>query len=82
MVSCNITTPSIMFLPGMKAVCDGLISFMAILVILLTITFVNILKLALSKHIGRNYLIWEASFCFGNSVMNPKLRLKTGNLSS
>jgi hypothetical protein len=56
--------------------CDGLITFVIILVILLTITFVNILKLTLSKHIGQNCLIWDASFCFGNSVMIPKMRLK------
>jgi hypothetical protein len=49
-----------MFLLGIKDVCDGLISFEANPVILLTITFVKILKLTLSKHIGWYCLICEA----------------------
>jgi hypothetical protein len=71
-----------MFLPGIKDICDGLISFVAIPVILLTIAFVKILKLTLSKHIGRNCLICDASFYFGKSVRIPKLRLKRGGFSS
>jgi hypothetical protein len=49
--------PSIIFLPWIKVVCDGLITFVAIPVILLTITFVKILKHTLSKHIGRKYVM-------------------------
>jgi hypothetical protein len=35
MVLCNITTPSIIFLPGMKVVCEGLTTVSATLFILL-----------------------------------------------
>jgi hypothetical protein len=65
-----------------QVVCDGLITFVAIPVILLTITFVKNVKLTLSGHIGQNCLICDASFCFSKSVMIPKLRLKRGSLSS
>jgi hypothetical protein len=40
------------------------------------------LKLTLIKHIGRYYLICEASFYLGNRVMIPKLRLERGSLFS
>jgi hypothetical protein len=52
MVSCRITTPSIIFLPGMKAVCVGLTTVFATLFSLLVPTFVKILKLTLRTQIG------------------------------
>jgi hypothetical protein len=79
---CIIYFGSIMFLLGIKAVCDGLTSFPVILIILLAITFVNILKLTLSKHIGWNGLICVTSFFFGSSVIIPKLRLNKGMFPS
>jgi hypothetical protein len=71
-----------MFLPRIKAVCDGLTSLPAILVNLLTTTFVNILKLTLSKHIGWNCLVCVTSFYFGSSAMILKSRLNRGNFPS
>jgi hypothetical protein len=65
-----------MFLSGMKAVCDGLIKFSAIPVTLFTTTFVKKLKLTFNRHIGQNWHMFVTSFCFGSSVMIPKLRLK------
>jgi hypothetical protein len=82
MVSCNMTTPSIIFLPGMKAVWVGLISFSAIPLILFKVTLVKILKLMFNKHIGQKCLICVACCCFGNSMMIPKFRLNRGNVPS
>jgi hypothetical protein len=52
MVSCDTMTPSIMFLPGKKAVWDGLMTFSAIWVTLFVATLIKIFKLTFNKHIG------------------------------
>ena len=71
-VSCKIIAPSMMFRPGRKVVCDGLIIFSATLVILLVSTLVKFLKLTLSKHIGLYCCIWLASLLFGRRIIVPK----------
>jgi hypothetical protein len=71
--------PPLYFLPGMKAVCDGQIYFSDIPVILFTATFVSILNLTFSRHIWWKCLMCVSSFCFGTSVIIPKLRFKRSN---
>ena len=82
MVSCNITTPSIIFLPGMKVVCEGLTTVSATLFILLVSSLVKILKLTFNRHIGLYCWSFIASLVLGRRVITPKFRLKSGSLSS
>jgi hypothetical protein len=79
---CNITTPSIIFLPGMKVVCEGLTTVYATLFILLVATLVKILKLTFNRHIGLYCWIFIASLVLDRRVITPKFRLKRGSLSS
>jgi membrane protein insertase Oxa1/YidC/SpoIIIJ len=51
-VSFNITTPFMIFLPGINAVCEGPINWSTIPVILFTTTLVKNLKLTFNKQIG------------------------------
>jgi hypothetical protein len=56
--------PSIMFLPGRKAVYVGLIIFWATVDNLLVATLVKILKETFNKHIGLYYLITFSHISF------------------
>jgi hypothetical protein len=79
MVSWSTTTPSKIFLPGIKADWEGLITLWAILVTQFLPTFVNTLKLTLRGQIGQYCSIRLASYFFGNKVMTPKLILNKGS---
>jgi hypothetical protein len=78
MVSCNTITPSMMFLPGIKVVCDGLIVFCAIIVTLFVPTFVKILKLTFNKHMCLYCWIFVDSLHLGSRIIVPKFRLYNG----
>jgi hypothetical protein len=81
MVSCKITTPYMIFLPGKKAVCVGLTTFCATLFNRLVPTFVKILKLTFNTQIGLYCWIFVASGTLGIREMIPKFRLKRFNSS-
>jgi len=77
-VSCKMTIPYRMFRPRISAVWVGLITWSAIEFSLLVATFVKILKLVLSRPIGRYCWITFASCTFGIRVITPKFKLKSG----
>jgi len=81
MVSCRITTPSKIFLSFMKDDWEGWIYFLATRAIRLVNALVKILKLMLSKQMGRYYWICVTSFSFGSNRIVPKLRLYRGRLA-
>jgi hypothetical protein len=64
-----------MFLPGIKSVWVGFITFCATTIILFVATLVNILKLKFSKHMSLYCYILQASLHFGSKIIVPKLRL-------
>jgi Mg2+/Co2+ transporter CorB len=63
------------FLPGRKADCMGLMTLLATVVNLLASTLVKILKLTLSKQIGLYYWMEIASELLGIKMIVPKLIL-------
>ena len=73
-VSWRTTTPSRMFLSGMKAVWDGCTTECAICVSLLVPALMKILKLTLRRQIGLNCSILTASVYLGSKVIVPKFR--------
>jgi hypothetical protein len=76
-----MTAPSIIFLPGRKAVWIGLIILWETLANLLVVTFVKILKETFNKQIDLYYCgITFASFLLGNKIMVPKFKLCRGNV--
>jgi hypothetical protein len=75
-------TPTIIFFPGEKAVCVGLITFFVISVILLVATFVNILKLKFRRQMGLYYCIVVASRHLGIRMIVPKFNLYSGRKPS
>jgi hypothetical protein len=70
-ISYKITTPSTIYLPVVKAVWLGLSKVDTKLVSLSIISRVKILKLTLSRQIGRNCLTLLASFTFETNVITP-----------
>jgi hypothetical protein len=71
-------TPSMIFLPGKKAVCVRLITFIAISAILLVATFVNILKLTFRRQMGLYRWIVVASQHLGTRMIVPMFNLYSG----
>ena len=64
----------------MKADWEGWITLFATRAIRLVNTLMKILKLTLSRQMGRYCCICVTSFCFGNNIIAPKLRLKRGKV--
>jgi hypothetical protein len=69
------STPSRICLPGIEAVCVGLIAFAVIFEICFAATLVKILKLKLRKHMGLYCYIWIA-FYFWQQNNCPVIKMR------